>query len=85
MGKIKLAVKRTGVKRLTVSGGVAANSGLRAALTKYSRDRGVELFLPPRGMCTDNAVMIAAAGYSSYMRGNRSDLHLSPNPSWSIW
>ena len=85
MGKIKLAIKRTGVKRLTVSGGVAANSGLRAALTEYSRDRGVELFLPPRGMCTDNAVMIAAAGYSSYMRGNRSDLHLSPNPSWSIW
>lgn len=85
MGKIKLAVKRTGVKRLTVSGGVAANSGLRAALTEYSHDRGVELFLPPRGMCTDNAVMIAAAGYSSYMRGNRSDLHLSPNPSWSIW
>jgi len=85
MGKIKLAVKRTGVKRLTVSGGVAANSGLRAALTEYSRDRGVELFLPPRGMCTDNAVMIAAAGYNSYMRGNRSDLRLSPNPSWSIW
>ncbi len=85
MGKIKLAVKRTGVKRLTVSGGVAANSGLRAALTEYSRDRGVELFLPPHGMCTDNAVMIAAAGYNSYMRGNRSDLRLSPNPSWSIW
>lgn len=83
--KIKLAVNRTGVKRLTVSGGVAANSGLRAALEEYSRAKGVELFLPPRGMCTDNAVMIAAAGYNSYMRGNRSGLRLSPNPSWSIW
>ena len=83
--KIKLAVNRTGVKRLTVSGGVAANSGLRAALEEYSRAKGVELFLPPRGMCTDNAVMIAAAGYNSYIRGNRSGLRLSPNPSWSIW
>ena len=83
--KITLAVKTTGVKRLTVSGGVAANSALRAALEKYSAKKSIELFLPPRRMCTDNAVMIAAAGYNSYMRGNLSDLRLTPNPSWSIW
>ncbi|MEG1911848.1 MAG: tRNA (adenosine(37)-N6)-threonylcarbamoyltransferase complex transferase subunit TsaD [Cloacibacillus sp.] len=83
--KIKLAVKQTGVKRLTLSGGVAANSGLRDALHAYAQKSGVALFLPPRAMCTDNAVMIASAGYNSYLRGNRSDLSLSPSPSWSIW
>ena len=85
MGKTDIALRRTGVKRLAVSGGVAANSALRSALEKYSRDNGIRLFLPPRRMCTDNAVMIAAAGYSSYMRGNVSDLRLAPDPSWSIW
>ena len=85
LSKLKLAIKNTGVRRVTLSGGVAANSALRAALTDYSQKRGVELFLPPRAMCTDNAAMIAAAGYASYMRGNRSTLALSPNPSWSVW
>ncbi len=85
LSKLKLAVKDTGVKRVTLSGGVAANSSLRAALEDYAKAEGVELFLPPRAMCTDNAAMIAAAGYASYMRGNRSTLALSPNPSWSVW
>ena len=83
--KIKLAVKKTGVKSLTLSGGVAANSGLRGALSDYAAHNNVGLYLPPRAMCTDNAIMVAAAGYNSYMRGCRSDLGLSPNPSWSIW
>ncbi|MDO5114698.1 MAG: tRNA (adenosine(37)-N6)-threonylcarbamoyltransferase complex transferase subunit TsaD [Synergistaceae bacterium] len=83
--KLKLAVKKSGVKQITLSGGVAANSALRSALAGYAAAKKIELFLPPRAMCTDNAVMIAAAGYNSYMRGNRSDLRLSPNPSWSLW
>lgn len=85
LSKVKLAVRQTGIKKLTVSGGVAANSGLRGALKVYTSRKGISLFLPPRHICTDNAVMIAAAGYNSYMRGNRSDLFLAPNPSWSIW
>ena len=83
--KIALAVKKTGIKRLTMSGGVAANSGLRTALTSMSAKRGWELFLPPKAMCTDNAVMVAAAGYSNFMRGITSDMTLSPSPSWEIW
>ena len=83
--KIALAVKKTGVRRLTLSGGVAANSGLRAALTEMSDKRGWELFLPPKAICTDNAVMVAAAGSSNYMRGITSDMTLSPSPSWEIW
>ena len=85
LAKIKLAVKKTKVKQLTVSGGVAANSGLRLALEEYATQKGLRLFLPPRGLCTDNGVMIASAGYSSFLRGNRSELTLSPTPSWSLW
>lgn len=83
--KVKLAINRTNVKALTVSGGVAANSALRTALREYAVAHDIALYLPPRGMCTDNAVMVAAAGRCAYARGERSDLSLSPDPSWSIW
>lgn len=85
ISKLAIAVARTGVRRVTLSGGVAANSALRAALAKWAEKNGAELFLPPRAMCTDNAAMIAAAGYAAYKRGRRSSLALSPDPSWSIW
>jgi N6-L-threonylcarbamoyladenine synthase len=83
--KIKLAMDITGIKKLTLSGGVAANSGLRRRLEELAAEEKWDLFLPPVEMCTDNAVMIASAGVDSYMRGNRSDLTLSPDPSWQIW
>lgn len=83
--KIKLAVHMTGIKKLTLSGGVAANSGLRNRLKEVAEEEKWELFLPPKNMCTDNAVMIASAGTDSFLRGNRSDLSLSPDPSWEIW
>lgn len=83
--KLKLAVKQTGVKRLAISGGVAANTALREELADAGRKRQWEVFLPPREYCTDNAVMIAATGYAAYMRGGRSDLSLTPDPSWEIW
>ena len=84
-GKIVLAVRKTGVKSLTLSGGVAANSGLRSALEAMAAKNNWRLWLPPRSMCTDNAVMIAAAGFSNYDRGIVSDLALSPSPSWELW
>ncbi|MEG1501872.1 MAG: tRNA (adenosine(37)-N6)-threonylcarbamoyltransferase complex transferase subunit TsaD [Synergistaceae bacterium] len=83
--KIQLAMVQTQVTSLTLSGGVAANSALRKELTLLSEKLNWNLFLPPKDMCTDNAAMIAAAGYCAYKRGIRSDLSLSPNPSWEIW
>ncbi len=76
-GKVRLAMKHTGLSRVAVSGGVAANRGLRQGLLEIP---GGEIFLPPPALCTDNAAMIAAAGYNGYMRGRRGDLALSPNP-----
>lgn len=85
VGKIMLAVDKTNVRRVTLSGGVAANSGLREKLSEIAQKDDIELFLPPVSMCTDNAVMIAAAGYNAYARGMKSGLDLSPDPSWEIW
>lgn len=85
LGKIKRAAEQTGVKRIAISGGVAANTALREGLSELGRCRRWEVFLPPREYCTDNAVMIAAAGYAAYRRGERSDLSLCPDPSWHVW
>jgi N6-L-threonylcarbamoyladenine synthase len=82
VGKLALAVKQTGVKNVALSGGVAANSALRAAL---KAQKGWNVFLPPVNRCTDNAVMIAAAGCSAYLRGVRTSIDFAPDPSWELW
>lgn len=85
LGKLTLAVKKTGVRSITISGGVAANSALRERAADLARAEDWRLCLPPKEMCADNAAMVAAAGYNAYQRGTRSDLSVSPNPSWEIW
>jgi N6-L-threonylcarbamoyladenine synthase len=85
MLKMRLAVKKSGAKRVAISGGVAANAALRGALESEGAKRGWEVFIPSGKYCTDNAVMIAAAGCSAFERGVRSDLSLAPDPSWKIW
>jgi N6-L-threonylcarbamoyladenine synthase len=60
-GKTALALRKTGLKTLCVGGGVAANSALRSRLQLECEQAGVELFIPPMRLCTDNAVMGAIA------------------------
>jgi N6-L-threonylcarbamoyladenine synthase len=59
--KARQALRRTGLTRLAVGGGVAANRRLRAALEDMARAEGAELFIPPLSLCTDNAAMAALA------------------------
>lgn len=81
ISKLQLAVEQTGINRVAVSGGVAANSELRRQLLNK---KGWNVFIPPVSYCTDNGVMIAAAGYNAFRRGVLSDLTLSPDPSWRL-
>ncbi len=77
--KCRQALRRTGLKRLAVGGGVAANRRLRDALESLARDEGVELFIPSMHLCTDNAAM-AAAAVEQWRRGLRSPLDLDAVP-----
>jgi len=69
-----LALEETGCTRLVVCGGVAANGRLRQVLQERAGSGGAELFLPPLNLCTDNAAMVAAAGYFQLQAGERLDL-----------
>jgi N6-L-threonylcarbamoyladenine synthase len=67
-------------KTLLLSGGVAANRVLRREAARAAEELGVQLFMPPISLSTDNAAMIAASGFVNYHKGLRADLTLDANP-----
>ncbi|MBN1891868.1 MAG: tRNA (adenosine(37)-N6)-threonylcarbamoyltransferase complex transferase subunit TsaD [Clostridiales bacterium] len=73
--------RQLGCDRLCMAGGVSANSVLRDTMRRYSETNGIQLFYPPIELCTDNAAMVAATGYLSYLKGVRDDLSLNAEPS----
>ena len=78
MDKLIKAAKQTGIKDVTIGGGVSANSGLRNRLVEEGRKRGWRTFLPEFKFTTDNAAMIAIAGYFHYQAGERAPLDAAP-------
>ena len=69
LDKLDKAVKQTGVRTVAIGGGVSANSGVRAAVADYCSRHGLEAFIPERVFTTDNAAMVAIAGYFKYLDG----------------
>ncbi|MEK5479304.1 tRNA (adenosine(37)-N6)-threonylcarbamoyltransferase complex transferase subunit TsaD [Paenibacillus sp. FSL R5-0407] len=78
------AVKSTRAVQLLLCGGVAANRGLRAALSQRCDKEGIPLSIPPLNYCTDNAAMIGAAAYLKWKNGEFSNLELKAEPSLSL-
>lgn len=76
--KTEDAVKKEGIKSVTLTGGVAANRQLRVAMKEMAERTGIELYVPPVALCTDNAAMIAAAGYLHFVKGDIAGLELNP-------
>ena len=68
LDKLDKAVKMTGVKTVAIGGGVSANSGVRKAVADYCEAHGLVAFIPERAFTTDNAAMVAIAGYFKYLK-----------------
>lgn len=67
LDKLDKAVKQTGVTTAAIGGGVSANSGVRDAVAQYCNRRGLTAFIPERMFTTDNAAMVAIAGYYKFL------------------
>lgn len=67
MDKLAKAVDQTGVTTVAIGGGVSANSGVRDAVARFCQERGLKAFIPARKFTTDNAAMVAIAGYYKYL------------------
>ena len=78
LDKLIRTSKETGIRDIAIAGGVSANSGLRNGIVEAGRRRGWRTFLPEFKFTTDNAAMIAMAGYYRYQQGEFSSLDVSP-------
>ncbi|WP_418992283.1 tRNA (adenosine(37)-N6)-threonylcarbamoyltransferase complex transferase subunit TsaD [Alistipes sp.] len=78
LDKLVRASRDTGIRDIAIAGGVSANSGLREGIAEEGRRRGWRTFLPEFKFTTDNAAMIAMAGYYRYQRGEFAPLDVSP-------
>jgi len=78
MIKLKLASKQTGIKEVAIAGGVSANSGLRSAISNMQTEAGWTVHIPEFQFTTDNAAMIAVAGYYKFLEGDFADQSATP-------
>ena len=78
LNKLVKAAKHTGIKEITIGGGVSANSGLRDRIEEEGWKRGWNTYLPEFKFTTDNAAMIAISGYFHYIEGERTPLDVAP-------
>jgi N6-L-threonylcarbamoyladenine synthase len=79
--KCKQALRKIGLNRLAVGGGVSANKALRVALGAMCAKEGAKLFIPPLALCTDNAAM-AALAIEKWKRGEFAPVDLDAEPNW---
>jgi N6-L-threonylcarbamoyladenine synthase len=78
MTKLKLASQQTGITEIAIAGGVSANSGLRTAISEMQSSAGWKVHIPEFQFTTDNAAMIAVAGYYKFLEGTFADQSVTP-------
>ena len=82
--RVAQALAETGLSKLAVAGGVAANSRIRRDILQMAQSSGVSVYMPPLSLCGDNAAMIGAQAYYEYLAGNVADLSLNAYATKSI-
>ena len=80
----KKALQKLQIKKLAIAGGVSANYYIRESFLEMGKEEGVEIYYPELKLCTDNAAMIASAGYYNFLKGNYADLTLNAIPNLKI-
>ena len=83
MENTKKALKQINVKTIALAGGVSANSYIRNEFLKLE-EKGIEVYMPDLKLCTDNAAMIASAGYYNFINGKRDELDLNAIPNLKL-
>lgn len=81
---VQKAIDETQIKTIVLAGGVAANSYIRKEFARMSNEKKVKVFYPDIKLCTDNAAMIASAGYYNYKENKISSLNLNAVPNLKI-
>lgn len=82
---IKRAIKETGIKKVVLAGGVSANSYIRKSFMELEKDdSNLKVYMPDMKLCTDNAAMIASAGYYNFINGKRDELSLNAKPDLKL-
>ena len=79
----KKSLKQINVKKVVLAGGVSANSYIRNEFLKL-KENGIEVYMPDLKLCTDNAAMIASAGYYNFIDGKRDELDLNAVPNLKL-
>ena len=82
--RIIRAIDETGLKKLAVAGGVAANSRIRNDILQVAQEKDIQVYMPPLSLCGDNASMIGAQAYYEYLAGNIGDMSLNAYATKSI-
>jgi N6-L-threonylcarbamoyladenine synthase len=78
LNKLKAAADKYNIKYIALAGGVSANTGLREGLVKLGAEKGWNVFIPKFEYCTDNAAMIAIAGYYKFLKGEFAGQQIAP-------
>jgi len=83
MEKVNMAIELSKMDKIVLAGGVSANSYIRREFEKLN-EKGIKVYMPDLKLCTDNAAMIASAGYYDYIAGKRDDLSLNAVPNLKL-
>ena len=84
LANVDKAVEMYGFDKIVLAGGVSRNSYIRKKFDEYKESHNVEVYYPEPILCTDNAAMIASAGYYNFINGKKSELNMNAIPNLKI-